>query len=231
MKGSLGLKIIALICNKDFATCLAVSVSKIIVLMYEVFINHHSLLISNYQEKEANFSFHFDESFSWSQLYDFSNDKKSLKFCVYAENFEAIWSSFKLNYVFIMAAGGLVTNKSLFLMIHRNGKWDLPKGKLETGEKIDVCAKREVQEECGLNDLMIKNKLLNTYHTYEHNGQSILKETHWYLMTSSQISDLSPQVEEGIDKVLWVNEDDIEALLKNSYGNIKRVFESYKSLK
>jgi 8-oxo-dGTP pyrophosphatase MutT (NUDIX family) len=116
-------------------------------------------------------------------------------------------------------------------MIFRNGKWDLPKGKLEVGESIDVCAKREVQEECGLNDLEIVDKLMNTYHTYEHKGQSILKETHWYLMTSSQNEDISPQIEEGIEKVIWVSREEASDLLENTYENIKRVFEKYYSLK
>jgi len=199
--------------------------------MYEVFINHHSLVISNYQEKEMDYLFHFDEPFSWSQLFTYMNDKNPLKFCVYADNYDLIWASFKSNFEIIKAAGGLVVNNQRILMIFRNGKWDLPKGKLEIGESIDVCAKREVQEECGLNDLEIVDKLMNTYHTYEHKGQSILKETQWYLMTSSQNEDISPQIEEGIEKVTWVKKEDVNIHLENTYENIKRVFEKYFSLK
>jgi hypothetical protein len=58
--------------------------------MYEVFINHHSLVISNYQEKEMDYLFHFDEPFSWSQLFTHLNDKNPLKFCVYADNCDLI---------------------------------------------------------------------------------------------------------------------------------------------
>ena len=199
--------------------------------MYEVFINHHSLVISNYQEKEMDYLFHFDELFSWSQLFTHLNDKNPLKFCVYADNCDLIWASFKSNFEIIKAAGGLVVNNQRVLMIFRNGKWDLPKGKLEVGESIDVCAKREVQEECGLNDLEIVDKLMNTYHTYEHKGQSILKETHWYLMTSSQSDGMSPQIEEGIEKVIWARKEDVNIHLENTYENIKRVFEKYYSLK
>jgi len=199
--------------------------------MYEVFINHHSLLLSNYQEKETNYSFCFDETFSWSQLSNYLNDEKPLKFCVYAENCQELWSSFKSNYQLIKAAGGLVVNNDQFLMILRNGKWDLPKGKLEKGEEIESCAIREVKEECGLHDLKILKKLINTYHTYELNGKSILKETHWYVMESNQQSHLSPQIEEGIEEVIWVNEEQLQGLLKNTYGNIKRVFEAFEGLK
>ena len=199
--------------------------------MYEVFINHHSLVISNYQEKEMDYSFHFDDSFSWSKLFKHINVKKPLKFCVYADNYELIWKTFKSNFETIIAAGGLVVNDQKIIMIYRNGKWDLPKGKLEEGESIDVCARREVQEECGLNDLEIMTKLTNTYHTYEQNGRAILKETHWYLMSSSQNSGLLPQIEEGIDEVKWVNKGDITTYLENTFENIKRVFESYNGLK
>jgi ADP-ribose pyrophosphatase YjhB (NUDIX family) len=199
--------------------------------MYEVFINHHSLVISNYQEKEMDYLFHFEELLSWSQLFTHLNNRNPLKFCVYANNCDLIWASFKSNFEIIKAAGGLVVNNQRVLMIFRNGKWDLPKGKQEVGESIDVCAKREVQEECGLNDLEIADKLMNTYHTYEHKGQSILKETHWYLMTSSQSDGMSPQIEEGIEKVSWASKEDVNIHLENTHENIKRVFEKYYSLK
>ena len=44
------------------------------------------------------------------------------------------WDDFCAKYILIQAAGGLVYNsKNQLLMIFRNGKWDLPKGKLEVG--------------------------------------------------------------------------------------------------
>ena len=67
----------------------------------------------------------------------------------------------------IEAAGGLVFNKENgeILMIFRNGKWDLPKGKLEEGENKKQCAIREVEEECSIVGLDITEKLIETYHT------------------------------------------------------------------
>jgi hypothetical protein len=51
----------------------------------------------------------------------------------------------------IKAAGGLVKNgKGEYLFIHRLGKWDLPKGKIEENEKMSEGAVREVEEECGI---------------------------------------------------------------------------------
>ena len=124
----------------------------------------------------------------------------------------------------IEAAGGLVFNKDGdILMIFRNGKWDLPKGKLEIGESVEECAIREVEEECGISGLIIENKIKDTYHTYFLEGESILKKTYWYKMNTDSDGELVPQIEEGITKVSWVGKDQISEKLTNSYGNISDV--------
>ena len=109
-------------------------------------------------------------------------------------------------------------------MIFRNGKWDLPKGKLEVGENIKECAIREVQEECGVSGLSIINALQDTYHTYEINGKKILKRTYWFKMKTNFTADLIPQLEEGITKVEWVSKEGISTRLENSYENINELF-------
>lgn len=131
-----------------------------------------------------------------------------------------------MNYTLIKAAGGVVYNqKKELLMIFRNGKWDLPKGKLETGESIEECAIREVQEECGVNNLQITSKLSDTYHTYELNGKMVLKHTFWFRMKTNFEGELSPQTKEGITKVEWVNQDEIAERLKNAYANLVELFQ------
>ena len=61
---------------------------------------------------------------------------------------EAVLKAFKKKLVLVQAAGGLVhTEDDQLLLIFRRGKWDLPKGKLDEGEKMDACAIREVAEE------------------------------------------------------------------------------------
>ena len=124
----------------------------------------------------------------------------------------------------VEAAGGLVFNKDGdILMIFRNGKWDLPKGKLEMGESVEECAIREVEEECGVSGIIIENKIKDTYHTYVLEGENILKKTYWYKMKTDYSAKLVPQIEEGITKVSWVDKDQISKKLKNSYGNISDV--------
>jgi 8-oxo-dGTP pyrophosphatase MutT (NUDIX family) len=152
----------------------------------------------------------------------------SQKYKVYINNdlkiIEENWQDFCSKFIMVEAAGGLVFNKDGdILMIFRNGKWDLPKGKLEEGENKKQCAIREVEEECSIVGLDITEKLIETYHTYSLKGEKILKRTYWYKMRTDFDGKLSPQIEEGITKVSWIDKDKISEKLKNSYGNISDV--------
>ena len=150
------------------------------------------------------------------------------KYKVYINNEPKIitdnWEIFCTDYSLIEAAGGLVyNNENQLLMIFRNNKWDLPKGKLEQNENIKECAIREVQEECGVSGLSIVNSLNNTYHTYEIKGEKILKCTYWFEMKTNFKGNLIPQTEEGITNVVWVDKQDIAEKLENSFGNINEL--------
>ena len=134
------------------------------------------------------------------------------------------WESFCTNYMLIEAAGGLVYNNSnQLLMIFRNSKWDLPKGKLEVGEDIEQCAIREGEEECGISGLTITQQLEDTYHTYKINGKEILKRTYWFKMKSSFKGKLVPQINEGIMEAVWVDDKRIAEKLENSFENISEL--------
>lgn len=124
------------------------------------------------------------------------------------------------------AGGGLVYNKKgEVLFIFRNGKWDLPKGGIEKGEEIENTAMREVEEETGVGKLSIIDKLQKTYHVFKRNGKYKLKITHWFEMHSDFEGIPQGQIEEGIEKVAWLNPEQIKEALKNSYENIKLLFE------
>lgn len=123
------------------------------------------------------------------------------------------------------AGGGLVRNSAgEYLLIYRNGKWDLPKGKQEAGEDIKITAVREVEEECGIGNLTLGNLLCVTHHTYRHNGEFMLKHTYWYNMEYSGECTLVPQREENIDECRWVKPEEVAELIKDTYPSIKRVF-------
>jgi 8-oxo-dGTP pyrophosphatase MutT (NUDIX family) len=124
------------------------------------------------------------------------------------------------------AGGGFVYNKKgEVLFIFRNGKWDLPKGGIEKGEDIEATAMREVEEETGVNKLRITSKLQKTYHIFKRNGKYKLKITHWFEMFSDFEGTPHGQIEEGIEKVAWLNPEQIKEALTNSYENIKLLFE------
>ena len=139
--------------------------------------------------------------------------------------------NFSSHYKIIEAAGGLVRNeRGEILMMMRNGKWDLPKGKTEKMETHLHAALREVEEETGLENLKAKTairftpfKQKATLHTYTLNKKRILKYTFWFLMDARSEQKLTPQKEEGITKTEWVDVTHLSKYLKNTYGNIKDI--------
>jgi 8-oxo-dGTP pyrophosphatase MutT (NUDIX family) len=128
-------------------------------------------------------------------------------------------------YKVVKAAGGVVYNKEgKILLIHRLGKWDLPKGKRDEGEKARQTAVREVEEECNIK-VKLGEKLCTTWHTYTMGNNKILKRTKWYRMECLDDSEMKPQKEEGIDELCWMDEKEIQKALLNSYSSIRFVFD------
>ena len=102
--------------------------------MYEVFINHHSLIICNSKAKSSYVQYHYNELFNWADFLKNIPQKGTLKLWVKSDDIESSWRSFKTEFKLILAAGGLVKKQQDYLFIYRNEKWDLPKGKLENNE-------------------------------------------------------------------------------------------------
>ncbi len=126
----------------------------------------------------------------------------------------------------ILAGGGLVKNEhGELLMIYRRGKWDLPKGKLDEGETIEVCALREVMEETGLVNVELGRLLEIGYHEYydTYLDRDVVKETHWFAMTAYGEQPLLPQTEEDITDIRWLSGQELEECLRDSYPNIVEV--------
>lgn len=104
----------------------------------------------------------------------------------------------------VTAAGGYVAcplpEDVAVLLIHRRGVWDVPKGKLDPGEGLMSCARREVREEVGIDDVRILQNLGTTEHGYAEGDQYAVKTTHWYLMRTTAQS-FEPERVEGIRRV------------------------------
>ena len=145
---------------------------------------------------------------------------------IFHDNLQELKDHFFAQFEIVKAGGGVVGNeKGEILLIFRRGKWDLPKGKIDTGETIEDCAVREVKEETGLTDVELGKPITITYHTYVDKGTRILKESHWYAMKANSAEILIPQTEEDILEIKWVSDEDLAECLKNTYSTIKDVLE------
>ena len=125
----------------------------------------------------------------------------------------------------VEAAGGLVSNRrGDYLLIQRNGLWDLPKGHREAGEDIQITAMREVQEETGVDQLELRELICVTDHCYLRGGIWHIKHTWWYDMLYTDPVNLTPQREEDITRAAWVARSSLPPYLKNTYPSIQEVF-------
>ncbi|WP_299061733.1 NUDIX domain-containing protein [uncultured Polaribacter sp.] len=196
--------------------------------MYKVFVNDKPIIITSSTKKVNNFlRYSFNNIVIEDLIYNLK-DKNSKGIILYTEQIEQDWHIFLQNFNLIPAAGGLVLNsKNEVLFIYRNNIWDLPKGWIDKGETIENAAIREVEEECGVFNLKIIKPLITTYHVYEHKGFN-LKQTYWFLMTADATKELTPQLEEGITKVVFKNEQETQKALKNTYANIQLVYDTFK---
>lgn len=149
-----------------------------------------------------------------------------LSLVITVADYEAIKTFLKQKFKVVKAAGGLVRKKDKVLMIYRMKKWDLPKGKKESGEKYKETAVREVQEECQV-DVTLGQKICTTWHTYTMNKHAMLKKTRWYVMDLENDSKMKPSLEEDIEELRWMTQKEVYHALENSYRSIRFVFEEY----
>jgi ADP-ribose pyrophosphatase YjhB (NUDIX family) len=142
---------------------------------------------------------------------------------------EELKKAFQKKFTLMQAAGGLVKNeRNEILMIFRRNRWDLPKGKLDKGENLEDCAIREVEEETGLKNVKLHSPLTVTYHTYHEGTRHTLKESHWFTMTVSGEQQLTPQTEEDILDIQWIDQDKINSYLQKTFPLISDIMQSAK---
>lgn len=198
--------------------------------MYKVFINDKVIFFTKNSKLLSDMEnvlvlHYFDNSISTMLVNFLKNDGKLKHLVFLTPTPDKDFDSFKNNFEMIIAAGGKVSNTDgKILFIFRLGKWDLPKGKVEEGETLEVSAIREVEEECGISNLTILNHLKDTYHIYELNDKLVLKQSVWYEMKTDDTSKLIPQTEENITDARWMNDEEIQnEVLKNTYPSIREI--------
>ena len=131
----------------------------------------------------------------------------------------------------IKTAGGIVLQNGNLLFIYKNGRWDLPKGRLESGNNSRKTAIIEISEETGLpqEKLKIIKKLIPTYYHKNLNGKNILKKTYWYLVAfvGDEKTKLVPDLNENITDCKWVPFDELVSVLEESHERIRYLIEFF----
>jgi 8-oxo-dGTP pyrophosphatase MutT (NUDIX family) len=193
---------------------------------YRIYVNEKVILITSSVPKNVEIYQKIDaQIFDLKTFYNEFNGKPGSKFffLLCADPKEYLKKIIK-SITLIDAAGGMVKNtKGEYLFIYRNDKWDLPKGKIEKGEKKREGAIREVEEECGITVGGIGERICKTYHTYTYKGEVVLKRTYWYEMSYKGVEKLKPQKEEGITDVRWFKKGQIDTIASNTFTSIMDV--------
>ena len=157
--------------------------------------------------------------------------KKIYSITITLKGCKKVVKDLKKMFKIIKAGGGVVQNSNKeILFIYRMKKWDLPKGKLDKGETIKECAKREVEEETKVK-VECGSKIISTWHTYTRNKKFILKKTTWFKMRSVDDSKMKPQKKEKIEKVEWMKDSSVEDILLNSYKTLNHVMRKFSKMK
>lgn len=157
-------------------------------------------------------------------LKTFTSEKLSIQINIGNQYFADILKELKKQFYYIEAAGGFIQKENEFLFIHRHGRWDLPKGKLEKEETTEEAAIRECEEECAVKNLKILKPLSSTFHIYPYKNGYALKQSYWYFMSTDYSKKLIPQVEESIDEVRWCGREEIKkTILSDTYYTIRDV--------
>jgi 8-oxo-dGTP pyrophosphatase MutT (NUDIX family) len=123
------------------------------------------------------------------------------------------------------SAGGVVFRReggvTRYLLIRDSYKnWGFPKGHLKTGEPPADAARREVEEETGLVNLLLHGPIRVIDWYFRFKGKTIHKYCHFFLFESRE-GEPTPQLEEGISACTWHPLDD--AVTTISYDNARGV--------
>jgi bis(5'-nucleosidyl)-tetraphosphatase len=125
-------------------------------------------------------------------------------------------------------AGGIVYRLSqknkgeveILLIQDSKGRWTIPKGHIEEGEKASETAEREIQEETGLKEMKILNWLGKINFRYRRGNSLVLMTTEIYLVQAlGNTSKVHP--EKWMNSIAWLPAN--EALDKIEYEDIGKL--------
>lgn len=248
VKGWSGRNFTASISNNFAAICFAVSVECTMIQSYRLYANNAAVevisvdewgkWVSGYANTDEQEVMRLAAISDWTQFWEklYSRAYRCTVLLL-VEDLTAGWQQVLGHFELLAAAGGIVQNSAgEILMIHRRGKWDFPKGKMEAGELEEEAAIREVQEETGLQDVTIYKQLLlyghqtASYHTYREKGRWICKPTWWFSMMAPAHQRLQPQGEEDITEAVWKQPEEVALLLADSFSSLQDVWHAWSSV-
>jgi 8-oxo-dGTP diphosphatase len=118
---------------------------------------------------------------------------------------------------FIVGCGTIVhDDKGRLLMVRQmggywKGQWIFPGGKLELGETLEQCARREFMEETGC-DVNVK-RLIGAYTSYDPNTEFEKQVVLIYFLGNSLKG--NPSAGEGVTDIGWFSPEEIERMAKS----------------
>jgi len=122
----------------------------------------------------------------------------------------------------VQAAGGVVTRNARdgtleVLVVHRPryDDWSLPKGKLEPGESFEDAARREIEEETGV-QVELGAALPTTDYVDRHGRPKVV---HYWRMTP--VGETAWQPNDEVDETRWITVAEAGTLL--SYEHDRRL--------
>lgn len=193
--------------------------------MYKVFVNDIPIILSTIKELGDKYTSIPIKEVKFKRIIKKINKGELLFVNLYHSNEKKLLKHLFKKLPVVTAGGGMVLNEANeVLFIYRNGRWDLPKGKIEKEESLEEGAIREVEEETGVKNLEITRFLQKTYHVFQRKGKYKLKVTYWFEMKTDYTGELVPEESEGIMKVKWKDREKAQKALKKSYANIKLLF-------
>lgn len=188
--------------------------------MYTIFVNNKSIILSDQIDTETDYEFCDYSQLQVAEVLHKLRNTTTKGYYIYHQDLELLWDKFKQFFVIVKAAGGVVIKDAKILLIYRNGFWDLPKGKMEKGETIEITALREVEEECSVQKLSIEKELPTTFHIFYEDDRYKLKKTYWFTMTTNDKTKPIPQKEEGISRAEYIPIQEVHKLYEYMYKSI-----------